>query len=172
MFGKKLRLIERSASPTPAAVPVASLELLYRHHYSWLLAQVRRRFGSESAEDLVQETYLRASAYQGAEVRNPRALLIQIASNAARDSARRRASRPVLLELGDQEGATPEDQAQSLVLKQVILSLPPLLKQVFVLSRFAGLTYEEIADQCGISVKTVEWRMTKALKRLTAQLAP
>jgi RNA polymerase sigma-70 factor (ECF subfamily) len=46
--------------------------------------------------------------------------------------------------------------------------MPPQVREVFLLSRSAGLTYEEIAHRCGISVKRVEARMTAALKMCTA----
>ena len=156
------------AAASPGAC--ASLELLYRHHYSWLLGQVRRRFGPDQAEDVVQETYARAAAYQGKEVRNPRALLLQIARNVAIDMERRRAARPVTLGLDEDEAQTLAVQTEALVLKQLILQLPPHLRDVFVLSRFAGLTYEEIAERLGIAVKTVEWRMNKALKAISRDL--
>lgn len=44
--------------------------------------------------------------------------------------------------------------------------LPPKCREVFVLSRMGKLTYQEIADTQGISVKTVENQMGKALRIL------
>lgn len=44
--------------------------------------------------------------------------------------------------------------------------LPPKCREVFVLSRMSKLTYQEIAETQGISVKTVENQMGKALKIL------
>lgn len=50
-------------------------------------------------------------------------------------------------------------------------ALPTQCRTVFGLSRFAGLTYQEIADKLEISVKTVENHMGKALKELRINLA-
>ncbi len=46
--------------------------------------------------------------------------------------------------------------------------LPPKCRIIFGLKRFEGMSNREIADQLGISVKTVENQMTTALKRLTS----
>ncbi|WP_423128357.1 RNA polymerase sigma-70 factor [Gaoshiqia sp. Z1-71] len=53
---------------------------------------------------------------------------------------------------------------------QSIENLPEELKIVFKMSRFEDLKYREIAERLHISEKTVEARMTKALKLLRAGL--
>lgn len=50
--------------------------------------------------------------------------------------------------------------------------LPPKCKVVFVLSRYEGMKYQQIADHLGISIKTVENQMGKALKMLRERLKP
>lgn len=131
---------------------------------------MRRRFGTEAVDDLVQDTFLRLASSKS-EPHSPKAFLATTALNAARDHARRRSVRPQLVQDHDlPEASTPADQAESVLLQQVVFGLPRNLKTVFLLSRFGGLTYEEIAQQCGVSVKTVEARMTRALKICAARL--
>jgi DNA-directed RNA polymerase specialized sigma24 family protein len=95
----------------------------------------------------------------------PRALLLAIASNLARDALRRarRAGGSAGISSDPHELPFEPDQYEQLLLKQLILALPPPYREVFLLSRFTAMTYEDIARHCGISVKTVEWRMSKAL---------
>ena len=54
---------------------------------------------------------------------------------------------------------------------QIINRLPEKCKEIFILNRFEGKKYQEIADQLDISVKTVETQMSKALKTLREHLA-
>lgn len=56
-------------------------------------------------------------------------------------------------------------------IKEAIESLPEQCRLIFRLSRFEELKYNEIASQLGISVKTVENQMGKALKILREKLA-
>jgi RNA polymerase sigma-70 factor (ECF subfamily) len=55
--------------------------------------------------------------------------------------------------------------------KKILQALPAQCRQVFELSRFEELKYREIADQLGISVKTVETHISKALKTLRQELS-
>lgn len=55
--------------------------------------------------------------------------------------------------------------------EQAIGELTQAQREVFDLSRIGGLTYNEIAERLGISVKTVEARMGRALKQLRERLA-
>ncbi|WP_449046550.1 RNA polymerase sigma-70 factor [Parapedobacter sp.] len=56
-------------------------------------------------------------------------------------------------------------------LHAALLRLPEKCRTVFQLSRFEELRYHEIAERLGISVKTVEAHMGKALKLLRLRLA-
>jgi RNA polymerase sigma factor (sigma-70 family) len=163
---------ERKERPAPLQPEAASaVDLLYRRYSGWLnrMLSLRLRTTAVEVDDIVQETYMRVARYAFDEAsRHPKALLMRIAVNLARDNMRRSVVRGGLAEQGEETGdlaqaAIGPDQDHLLELKRVILRLPPIYRDVFVLSRFTGLTYDEIACHIGISVKTVEWRMSKAL---------
>jgi RNA polymerase sigma-70 factor (ECF subfamily) len=50
--------------------------------------------------------------------------------------------------------------------QQIIQTLPADDKEIFLLHRDGGLTYKQIAEQKNISVKTVEKKMSRALKEI------
>ena len=55
-------------------------------------------------------------------------------------------------------------------IREAIDHLPMERRKVFILSRYEGLTYGQIAEKLDISVKTVENQMGKALKMLREEL--
>ena len=55
-------------------------------------------------------------------------------------------------------------------LEKAMLELPEQCRTIFQLSRFEELKYREIADKLGLSIKTVENQMGKALKLLRLKL--
>lgn len=155
----------------PELRPRSPLDHLYRLHSSWLTARIRRRFGWD-AEDVVQEAWLWITPMSAvSEIRHPKALLLKVASNIAITRARQARRRAELDRARPHDAVVfGADQAETVLLRQVILGLPQPLRDVFVLSRVGGLTNSQIAEQLGISPKTVEWRMTKALAYCAAQL--
>ena len=56
-------------------------------------------------------------------------------------------------------------------LEKALNELPEQCRTIFQMSRYEELKYQEIADRLGISIKTVENQMGKALKRLRKSLA-
>ncbi|TSJ45081.1 RNA polymerase sigma-70 factor [Fluviicola chungangensis] len=55
-------------------------------------------------------------------------------------------------------------------IQQALESMPEQCGRIFKMSRFEQLRYQEIADQLGLSVKTVENQMGKALKIVREEL--
>ena len=56
-------------------------------------------------------------------------------------------------------------------ISKTISELPDARRQIFILSRYEGLKYREIADKLKISIKTVENQMGSAIKFLKSELA-
>lgn len=55
-------------------------------------------------------------------------------------------------------------------INRVIAQLPPRCRQVFVLAKIERLPYKEIADFLGISVKTINIHVAKALEAISSAL--
>lgn len=53
---------------------------------------------------------------------------------------------------------------------KAVNNLPPKRRNIFIMSRKQGLTYDEIAKKLNISQKTVEKQMSEALRYLRTQL--
>jgi RNA polymerase sigma-70 factor (family 1) len=57
------------------------------------------------------------------------------------------------------------------LMEKILRSLPFKTQQIFSLSRFDGLTYSQIAEKMDVSVKTVEYHISLALKKFSKRLA-
>src|SRR5690606_27538996 len=70
---------------------------------------------------------------------------------------------------------TPSDYLEANSIRadveQAIATLPPRRREVFILSRFHGLTHQEIADALGTSKQTVANQLTTGLAELRIALA-
>lgn len=137
---------------------------------------MRRGARPDQADDLVQEVYARLVAMRSTQqIENVQAYIFRIAANLMTDSYRRMARRPALHEQEfDEEthwspgdGFSPErillGRERLDHLKQTILALPEKPREVFILHRFEGFKYHEIADALHMSVSAVEKHMMAAL---------
>lgn len=155
-----------------------ALRAWHADHSVWLHNFLRRvlRLQPSDADDIVQDTWLRVIRMSVAEIDHPRAFLSRIALNLFRDRLRRDAVRNNhlrLVAIADQArvdtGALGEQEC-GLELERAILDLPENIRDVFVLSRFRRMTNKDIAARLGISVKTVEWRIGKAIELCASRL--
>lgn len=58
------------------------------------------------------------------------------------------------------------------IINTAIDSLPERCREIYILGKEKSMSYKEISIELGISVKTVEGQMGKALKKLREQLRP
>ena len=154
----------------------AAFEVLFYRYYEPLFRFVARRISAgESSKDVVQDVFARL--WQNRAGINPdqplNAYLYRIANNILIDQYRKREVRQAYA--ARHAGTTPAvapveyfDVEENVL--EAIGQLPEALRQTFVLSRFEELTYREIAVLLDVSVKTVESRMTRALKQLRVLL--
>lgn len=146
-------------------------------HHDELLQYLRKRLRDrEAAADLAQETCSRMLKYRdAAHIEDRRLMLFRIANNLIlehhRTRQRRQAAGHVSLEdIGPLREHAPSveaivdaRQAVDTLLRQTIVGLPPKCRLAFMLSRFDELSYPQIAERMGVSVKMVEKHITKAL---------
>lgn len=150
-------------------------ELLYRDHNHWLRGWLRQKLGcSQQAADLAQDTFVRVMQKQRAEpgfvISYPRRYLNMLANSLMLDMFRRCAVEQAYVDalalLPEPELISEEERALILELlhrfDQMLDKLPAAVRQAFLLSRLDGLTYDEIAEQLGVSVRTVKRYMQRA----------
>jgi RNA polymerase sigma-70 factor (ECF subfamily) len=126
-----------------------------------------------SAEDLSQETYLRAlgalPAFRGEAP--ARGWLLSIARRTAADRIRRRDARRRLQDrLGPVEATAP-DPGDGLHAADLLGHLDPDRRAAFALTQLLGLSYAETADVLECPVGTVRSRVARAREDLLSLLA-
>ena len=135
---------------------------LYEECFASMVRLATALTGSEaSAEDLVQDAFVRVHAHWG-RINTPTAYLRKTVVNACR-SAGRRASRGrtiASLELAT-SGTLPTDE-----LFDVLATLPYRQRAALVLQYYEGLTQAEIAEVLGCRVGTVASLVHRGLAQL------
>jgi len=162
------------------------LDTLYRQYARPLLRFIsRQNIAPEEAREIVQETYCRLQQVPAVEtLESPRGYLFRTAINLARDSKRQRrrafrvadADEVDALAVADVPSEAPtayqvlKGQQELAIIRQAIAELHPTCRQAFVMHRFGGATYGQIAERLGLSVSMIEKHVSHALAHLKTRL--
>ena len=147
-----------------AATAIPPFERFYEMHKGEVLAFLRRRAGRERADDLFQETFLRAlRAYGRLEHgEHLRAWVLTIASNCVIDGARReRPAAELVLEPGAEDARPPFEE-----LAPLTESLPPKERAAVVLRYGYDLDYDEIGAALGSNEQAARQAASAGVRRL------
>jgi RNA polymerase sigma-70 factor (ECF subfamily) len=169
--------LERIAAAAAEGDPLAAAALVRATQGEvWRLCAALGDRGS--ADDLTQETYLRAfAALHRFEGRSTvRTWLLAIARRVCADAVRTRRRRPVTVPHDDEpepvspgDGADPVGEGRAVA--DLLARLAPDRREAFVLTQLVGLPYAEAAVVAGCPVGTIRSRVARARADLVAALA-
>lgn len=146
-----------------------------------LMSLLRRRGHTrEDSEDLIQDAFLSLHTYcQKADVRSTEGFLVRAVLNRSASLHRdrnRKHQMPAPLEdlvLIDETCIPDEQLAADQRLERITRALTavgPRTRDMFLMHRLFGFSYQEIAHQLGVSVKAVERRIARAVHAVTDEL--
>lgn len=145
---------------------------IYNQHHGWLQRWLSLKLGDRcEASDLAQDTFTRILGRSDLDqLREPRAYLTTVAKGLLVNWYQRQALERAYLEalalLPEPETVTPERRMQILQtlheIDAMLDSLPPRVKEAFLLAQLDGLRYEDIAQRLEVSLVTVKRYMKQA----------
>jgi len=147
-----------------AVSPVPPFERFYLEHREAVLAFLRRRLPRDAADDVFQETFLRAlRGYDSLDHgEHLRAWVLTIAGRLVIDHARRR--RPTVAEVPElpwEDGRPAYAQ-----LEHLAAHLPPTERTAVVLRYGYDLDYDDIAGALGSSAEAARQAASSGVRRL------
>lgn len=142
------------------------IELTQRDVWRFIAAHI----GTGDADDLTQETYLRAlrtlSAFQGRS--SIRTWLLVIARRVVIDQLRQRAVRPRTVSVGDWQQLADSTRSASseftgvVELNDLLAGLSEERREALILTQVIGLEYREAAEICNCPIGTIRSRVARA----------
>ncbi|HEY9044942.1 MAG TPA: RNA polymerase sigma-70 factor [Ohtaekwangia sp.] len=151
---------------------LTEFESLYKQQFNILCNKVYRIVRDKDiAKDVVQDVFVKLWKGRGDIQGLPEAYLYRAAINQAlnyADANKRRTTAG--LGYASVTSTTSPDASQTVMaqefqdkIQEVLNTLPPVCKRVFLLSRYEELSRQEIADQLNIAVNTVDNHIKHAL---------
>ncbi len=159
--------------------------------YDALVRKLTRRLGSaDLADDALHDAWLKLEAEPDpAKIRDPFAYVLRVATNEATEVRRREARRAAMLGQGGEQGSgstgrtgleaadempDPEQiaiaRSEWTALKAAIKGLPARQREIVLAAWGENKSYDEIAVQHGVSVRTIQIEVKRALEHCARQL--
>ncbi len=165
----------QEGTPQDAQLPNdGRFDRFFARQFPALKRYLTRFVSADDAEELAQEAFLRVYAGDAARISSPSGFLFQTARNLAISHIRhRRVTATVLAKdvaVGLPDGdVQPMDemlsQIQDLACARAAIASLPARRREIVLMRMKGdLSYAEIADKSGISLKSVESHLARGVE--------
>lgn len=156
-----------------------AFDKLFRQFYPILCAYSHKFVSLEDSEEIAQDTLLwlwenrkslsiekNLSSYLFRSVYNR--ALNKIASSDSRNKVNRLYFEYMQETLQNKDYYHTDELIDKV--REAIAKLPESYRKAFMLHRFEGLTYKEIAEKIGVSSKTVDYRIQQSLKILKEDL--
>lgn len=181
IFALDIHYLKDSSENSINRLDEVTFEKLFRSHFKGLTwFAVRYVKDVETAKEIVQDVFINlwekrntidparpVKSYLASSVYNKSLNYIRDNKKFDRD----------VLSFENLYPEAPYEQTDKLItaeldgkIKEAINELPEKCREIFVMSRFQNLKYQEIADKLKISVKTVEAQMSKALQHMREKL--
>lgn len=158
-----------------------SFEAMVDAHCGEIFAYLWRLLGDESADDVLQESFLRAwrAFPRLPAAANRRAWLYRIASNTAfthlrrarREQERRTALDPERVSGGPVPDEAFDERQRLEALRAAVRALPPRQQAALMMRKYQGLSYAAIAQALACSPQAARASVYQGLRRLRARFA-
>lgn len=156
---------------------IPGFEEIFHEHYSPLCNYATKIVKAHDvAEEIVQDLFvqlLEKKSLEGVEYIDR--FLIRSVKFKCIDFLRRQQNSKLvafdhLIESNVADNTIDSEEELEALFNYLVAKLPPKTREVFLLIRQSGLSYKDAANQLGISDKTVENQMSRALKKMRALL--
>jgi RNA polymerase sigma-70 factor (ECF subfamily) len=166
--------VENEARSAQQTERTSAFERLFARQFPALKRYLTRFVCAEDAEELAQEAFVRVYAGDATRIDSPRGFLFQTARNLAISHIRH--CRVTATALAKDIGAAPAtgnapsieemlSRFQDLAcVRAAIECLPPRRREIFLMRMKNDLSYTEIADKAGISLKGVESHLARGVE--------
>lgn len=166
--------IPSSSSDAASHGHEATVEAIYTAHRPQLVGFLRQRAHPQDIGDLVHDCFLRLVASKDdvvSRIERPGAYLVRAARNLFADRTRvakqGAQAKHHLYDDDEIAGPDPHDalEARDMMrrVEEQLARLKPKTRDIFLMHRFHGMSYEEIAAETGMSEKGVEKQIAKAM---------